>query len=59
MKQRCIEDKAVRTEPEAFLHAIYSITGQKRPQPAHIEGGHILHLCLPEKSQRASAVCLF
>ena len=41
MKQRCAEDKTVRYNSKAFLDAIYSITGQGRPQPAYIEGGLI------------------
>ena len=42
MKQRCIEDKAVRTNPKAFMLAIHSITGQNSPQPSPPEGEHIL-----------------
>ena len=42
MKQRCIEDKAVRTKPEAFMLAIESITGRKRRQTSPTEGEHIL-----------------
>ncbi|CAL5228198.1 g11283 [Coccomyxa viridis] len=38
MKQRCAGDKTVRTNSKAFLHAIYSTTGQGRPQPAYIAG---------------------
>ena len=38
MKQLCAEDGAVRNNSKAFLHAIYSITGQGRPQPAYEEG---------------------
>lgn len=41
LKQRCAEDKAARTRPEAFQRALYSITGQGGPQQAHTEGTHI------------------
>ena len=59
MKQKCAEDKAVRTKPEAFLNAIYSIKGQGRPQPAHTEGGHIALTCLYLNPQRrALRFCL-
>ena len=42
VKQRCAEDEAVRTHSEAFLNAIYDITGQGRPQQQPDEGGQIL-----------------
>ena len=57
MKQRCAGDKTVRTNSKAFLHAIYSTTGQGRPQPAYIAGGPIL-LHASDTSLRA-AICAF
>ena len=38
LKQRCAEDKAVRTRSEVFLRKIYNIKGLGSPQQAHTEG---------------------
>ena len=39
VKQRCPEDLAMRSDSEAFMRAIYSITGESRPRAASWEGG--------------------
>ena len=39
VKQRCAEDLTTRSDSKAFMHAIYSITGESRPHAASWEGG--------------------
>ncbi len=42
VKQLCAKFEAVRTYPEAFMNAIYDITGQGSPQQQPDKGGHLL-----------------